>query len=115
MKRLITTMAGMSLSLLLSTAAMAADADVDAVDDAIDNCVGVSNAGQFDGDQDGLGDACDADYNNDGAVDPSDQAMLEAALGSVSTDADFDSVYDHDGDGRIAGTDFTVFMQLGRQ
>ena len=37
------------------------DADVDGVGDADDNCPGVANVDQFDGDDDGLGDACDPD------------------------------------------------------
>ena len=35
------------------------DADGDGVTDEVDNCPAVSNRSQRDGDQDGLGDACD--------------------------------------------------------
>lgn len=113
MKRLIMTLAAVSFALLTSAAsASAADGDADGIDDSVDNCAAVANADQFDADLDGRGNACDADYNNDGVVDGIDQAILEAAFGSVSGDADFDPALDHDGDGRIAGSDFTVFIRI---
>ncbi len=42
------------------------DADGDGVDDAVDNCAGVSNPAQGDSDGDGTGDACDAATGDDG-------------------------------------------------
>ena len=40
-----------------------ADTDSDGTVDICDNCDQVSNAAQYDGDQDGFGDACDGDYS----------------------------------------------------
>ncbi len=37
------------------------DGDADSIGDALDNCPAVANLDQFDADDDGLGDACDAD------------------------------------------------------
>ena len=45
------------------------DTDKDGVVDDIDNCPTVSNASQIDTDNDGAGNACDADDDNDGMTD----------------------------------------------
>lgn len=45
-----------------------ADIDSDCVEDASDNCVGTYNPDQFDGDEDEIGYACDADDTVDGSV-----------------------------------------------
>ena len=42
------------------------DADVDGVDDSCDACLGVFDPMQTDTDQDGYGNACDCDFDNDG-------------------------------------------------
>ena len=39
------------------------DTDSDGTVDICDNCSGISNPQQYDGDQDGYGDACDGDYS----------------------------------------------------
>ncbi len=50
----------------------APDTDADGVLDAADNCPLIANPGQEDYDQDGIGDACDADIDGDGVTNSSD-------------------------------------------
>lgn len=85
------------------------DGDGDGTPDADDNCSDVANAGQVDADQDGFGNACDADYNDDGAVGGADFSILRAAFGSQTGEPRWNAEVDHDGNGAIAAADFSVF------
>ncbi len=53
------------------------DTDLDGVFDTVDNCVTIANPGQWDKDQDGIGNECDTDLDGDGC--PND---IEDALGT---------------------------------
>ncbi len=88
------------------------DADGDLVPDAIDNCVETPNGpnegalNQLDGDQDGYGNACDADFNNSGATDGLDLGLLIAAFNTANV------VIDLTGDGIVNGADYRPWVAL---
>ncbi len=74
------------------------DTDADTVPDSSDNCVVEFNSTQEDADQDGYGNICDADFDNDHTVGNSDIPILGLTFsnsGSPSTretDLDVDGV-----------------------
>lgn len=67
----------------------APDMDGDGIADSADNCTQVANADQRDTNGDGFGNACDADLNNDGAINVVDLGLLRTAFFSTGPDADF--------------------------
>jgi hypothetical protein len=84
------------------------DTDGDGYYDVEDNCSEAANPTQFDGDDDGYGNACDADFNNDGAVGMDDVGALLRGLNTISP------VMDLDEDGVVAWSDlFTTYYALG--
>ena len=68
------------------------DSDGDGIVDPEDNCPLVSNADQLDTDNDGAGNACDADDDNDGVGDGSDNCPLTVNPDQADFDLDGDSV-----------------------
>ena len=57
-----------------NNSAESSDTDGDGVGDNTDNCISISNVSQLDSDSDKLGDACDADDDNDGYTDTEETA-----------------------------------------
>jgi hypothetical protein len=82
------------------------DSDGDSVEDHLDNCIAASNPGQFDADDDGFGNACDADFNNDGVVNVLDLGYLRAVFFSA------DEVADINVDGVVNSIDLGRFKDL---
>jgi hypothetical protein len=80
-----------------------ADDDNDSVVNHMDNCPLTSNIGQADGDGDGIGNACDADLDNDGRVGTGDFMQFRSLWGTADGTADFDA------DGSVGMTDFMMF------
>lgn len=58
------------------------DSDGDGIRQLPDNCPLVSNPDQLDADGDGLGEACEADYDGDGVSDPQDCKLNDRAAGT---------------------------------
>lgn len=83
-----------------------ADFDGDGVINALDNCLVAPNADQRDSDRDGIGNACDADFNNDGIVDEQDLVALTLAFGTSARDKDLN------GDGAVDNKDLQILLQL---
>ena len=84
------------------------DVDGDGFVASIDNCTTRANANQLDSDHDGAGDACDADYDQNGRVGVSDFSRFRSAFGLAKGAKGFDPRYDHNGDGRIGLPDFNL-------
>ena len=76
---------GVSLSSLFS----GYDGDGDGVDDDVDDCLDIANADQRDTNQDGYGNQCDPDLDDNHVVNFNDVAMFIAAFGSNNEHADF--------------------------
>lgn len=71
------------------------DSDADGVSDAADNCLHVANENQLDSNGDGLGNACDADLDNNCQVDFQDLGQFKSVIFQADADADFN------GDGTV--------------
>jgi hypothetical protein len=95
---------------------VAADADADGVEDALDNCPDRANAGQADADRDGLGDACDippeADRDFDTVADGADNCpdrwnpdQADADGDGAGDVCDAPPAADADGDGALDASD----------
>jgi len=86
------------------------DTDGDLVPDGFDNCSATANGpneadNQIDSDQDGYGNFCDSDYNNDGATTTADFTDFLAAFTGTP-----DVNTDHNGDGATTTADFARFL-----
>ncbi|MFK8028849.1 MAG: PQQ-dependent sugar dehydrogenase [Gammaproteobacteria bacterium] len=89
-------------SLQAGAVTLSTDLDNDTVSNANDNCTAVSNVNQIDVDNDGYGNACDPDFNNDGLVNFVDYAQLTA--GFLGTDP----LLDLNSDGAVNFLDVTI-------
>lgn len=94
-----------------SFAGSLADADGDLVPDGFDNCSAKANTGQIDTDQDGYGNACDADYDNTGSVGQSDFTLLGQAFGTSLGQPGYNAAIDCDATDSIGQGDFTCLGQ----
>jgi hypothetical protein len=84
------------------------DLDGDLVPDDEDNCTEAANPSQLDSNQDGYGNACDADYDDDDSVGVQDFGILSGAYGASTGEPHFDEDVDADGDGFIGIEEFAL-------
>ena len=88
------------------------DTDSDLVPDPFDVCTTTADGpndscNQVDTNTDGYGNACDPDYDNNGATTTTDFTVYFDAFTGVAPNPDTD----HDCNGATTTTDFTVFLQ----
>ena len=86
----------------------ALDTDLDGVDDSLDNCIETPN-NQLDADLDGYGNACDGDFNNDGATNGSDFIIFRGGFNTSLGDPEYLPVLDMDANEMTNGADFILF------
>ena len=79
------------------------DSDADGFADDADTCKLMANPEQVDADGDGVGNRCDADFDNDGESTPLDLGILRSRFFTA------DPVADMDASGRVAFTDLGLF------
>ena len=92
----------------------ATDSDEDGIVDVADNCVLVDNADQTDTNNDGLGNACDADIApvpGDCSVNFLDLSAIEVAFFSTATSTNWNPDADFNVDGKVNFADLAVMKQ----
>jgi murein DD-endopeptidase MepM/ murein hydrolase activator NlpD len=90
------------------------DPDGDGIVAVVDNCTERANTLQVDSDRDGAGNACDADYDQDGRVGIDDLRRFLRVF-THHGDGLPEARFDHDGDGRVTVADLQVVVHsLGR-
>ena len=95
------------LSLTVTAGPTEPDVDGDTIVDEHDNCVNLANTNQLDEDQDGYGQICDADYNQDGKVDLTDFSTFQA-----NYSPNYLAVCDHNCDTKVDLSDYSAFQQI---
>ncbi|MGI9331997.1 MAG: Ig-like domain-containing protein [Gammaproteobacteria bacterium] len=91
------------------------DSDGDGSPDSRDNCTLVSNEDQRDTDDDGFGNLCDGDLDNDGETETVDLRIFRRAFRTEVGDADYTVHADYNDDGEIGTADLRAFRRLFRR
>ncbi len=86
------------------------DSDGDGILDTADNCILVPNPSQCDSDNDGYGNHCDADLNNDGFTNGKDTTLYRLQIGQPSVAPIYNKA-DMNCNGFVNGQDTTLFRK----
>ena len=90
------------------------DMDGDGVCNGDDNCLKTANPKQYDTDGDGLGDACDCDYDQSNMVDEGDYLLFQKHFGETVVDPEpgevGNGIFDHNEDDVINIMDYLAFQ-----
>jgi len=87
-------------------AVVGVDTDGDGVNDASDNCTLIPNPDQRDTDNDGFGNICDGDFDNNLAVNFADLVFMKSVFFTSNADADLN------GDGAVNFADLVRLKSL---
>ena len=111
--------------MLTCTQAIAVDTDLDGVEDNLDNCIEAPNGplildaggnSQLDTNDDGYGNICDGDLNNDGDTNTLDLNLYRLAHRTEPGDPNYNPDADFNGDGPVNSLDLIIYNQdLHRQ
>ncbi len=85
------------------------DTDDDGVIDKIDNCIEIANLDQRDTDNDGYGNLCDGDFDNNNITNFADFSYFRQQFNTTDDDSDLD------GNGIVNFADFAIFRSLFNQ
>jgi hypothetical protein len=96
------------LSLTVVAGPTEPDTDSDGIVDIYDNCSVVSNANQADEDQDGYGQLCDSDFDDNGKVNAIDFVTFKAEYGAPTPAGEVD----YDCNGKVNAIDFITFKAM---
>ena len=98
--------------LLLTLVYADVDTDNDSIIDSQDNCISVYNPDQIDTNQDGFGNVCDPDLNNDGNITDKDEDIIKAVYGLTPESPDWNPEADLNGNGEIDISDVVIWMDM---
>lgn len=88
-----------------------ADADLDGIPDATDNCTLVENPIQCDSDGDGFGNRCDGDFNQNNVTNSQDYILFRSQIGQPSLPPAYNS-RDINCNGVVNSQDYILFRGL---
>jgi len=86
------------------------DTDTDTVRNFLDNCSVSANPNQLDSDQDGIGNQCDCDFNQDNFCGGPDFTLFIGCFNAPTGGDAICEAADMNGDGFVGGPDFTLFI-----